>query len=346
MRTEDITLPFEPALEAMADGRTTFSDRYTLIRVHATGGIGRVWLARDNQIGREIALKELRPEQAGNSGLCIRFLKEAQITGQLEHPGIVPVYELCRRPDNQQPFYTMRFVKGLTLSEASRAFHENRAASKVDTLEWVKLLDAFVTVCNTVAYAHSRGVLHRDLKGQNVLIGDFGEVAVLDWGLAKVIDQPETESGAPPSVLDSDAPAELALTQQGQMLGTPSYMATEQAGGHPEQIDGRTDVYGLGAILYEILTGRPPFSNSDTSEVLRCVREELPTPPKELWPEVPPALEAVCLRRSRRFRRTDLARPVSSPGRCSSGKTWSASRRKTPFGHPRRFTTPWLKQSR
>ena len=292
----DLTQPLQPPESVVAGGLSLPSERYTFIRLHATGGIGRIWLVRDNHLGREIALKELRPEQADNSALWARFMSEAQITGQLEHPGIVPVYELGCRPDNHQPFYTMRFVRGLTLSEAGRSFHERRTAGRVDTLEWLNLVDAFVTVCNTVAYAHSRGVLHRDLKGQNVMLGGFGEVEVLDWGLAKLIDGPDDESHLSPLGLDQARSAACRNTQHGQMLGTPSYMAPEQAKGNLEQIDGRTDVYGLGAILYEILTGKPPFSDGDTLEVLRCVKEEDPVPPRSVWADVPPALESACLR--------------------------------------------------
>ncbi len=144
-------------------------ERYRLTRLHASGGIGRVWLAHDRALGREIALKELRPERADDVTLCARFLREARITGQLEHPGVVPVYELARKPQTCEPFYTMRFVKGRTLSEAARAHHEKRASGQANSMEFLALLNAFVTVCNTIAYAHSRGVIHRDLKGQTSL---------------------------------------------------------------------------------------------------------------------------------------------------------------------------------
>jgi PAS domain S-box-containing protein len=266
--------------------------RYARVRLHATGGIGRVWLAQDGDLGRDVALKELRPERAGQPALEARFLQEARITGQLEHPGVVPVYELARRPDDRQPFYTMRFVRGRTLSEAARAYHEARLSGRADALGLPALLNAFVTVCNTVAYAHSRGVIHRDLKGENVVLGDFGEVVVLDWGLAKRLGQPD----GPPAPPQDGGAEDSAQTVQGQALGTPAYMAPEQAAGRLDLIDRRTDVYGLGAVLYEVLTGRPPFSGPDAASVLRKVQEEEPAPPRRHWPEVPPALEALCLR--------------------------------------------------
>jgi serine/threonine-protein kinase len=268
-------------------------ERYARLHLHATGGIGRVWLARDGALGRDVALKELRPERAGQVAVGARFLQEARITGQLEHPGVVPVYELVRGRDDRQPFYTMRFVKGRTLSEAARAYHQKRSAGQVESLDLLALLNAFVTVCNTVAYAHSRGVIHRDLKGQNVLLGDFGEVVVLDWGLAKRLGRP---GGEDPAGADDPGAEDSAQTVQGEALGTPAYMAPEQAAGRLDLIGPRTDVHGLGAILYEVLTGQPPFTGADTHEVLRRVREEDPAPPRRLCPDAPPALEAICLR--------------------------------------------------
>jgi serine/threonine-protein kinase len=271
-------------------------DRYTLSRLHATGGIGRVWLARDASLGRDVALKELRPERAGQPALWARFQREAQVTGQLEHPGIVPVYEVGRRPDDQAPFYTMRFVRGRTLAEAARAYHDRRARGQAGPLELRELLTAFVGVCHAVAYAHSRGVLHRDLKPQNVVLGDYGEVIVLDWGLAKVIGEPDGDTTA------SRAPVALAgegskdETVAGQVLGTPAYMPPEQAEGRLDLLDVRTDVYGLGAVLYEVLAGQPPFGGPDTTAVLRRVVHDAPPPPRSLVVGVPRPLEAVCLK--------------------------------------------------
>ena len=292
--------------------------RYENIRLHATGGIGQVWLARDKHLRRDVALKELKPNQTTSAAARARFLREAQITGQLEHPGIVPVYELVQRTIDQQHFYTMRFVNGRTLNEATRVYHDRRAAGQSDSLEFLRLLGALVAVCNTVAYAHSRGVIHRDLKGHNVVLGKFGEVVLLDWGLARLLDTPGGEGDA--STIGSfwEQPDTPDLTVFGQALGTPAYMAPEQAAGWLDQIDARTDVYGLGAMLYEILTGQHPFSSSDTREVLRMVRESEPVPPSRHWPEVPPLLESACLRAlskdpARRFGTpTELAEEVQN----------------------------------
>jgi tetratricopeptide (TPR) repeat protein/tRNA A-37 threonylcarbamoyl transferase component Bud32 len=276
-------------------------DRYALTRLHAKGGIGQVWLAHDSDLGRDVALKELRSEQAANPAIWARFVEEAKITGQLEHPGIVPVYELARRSADQKPFYTMRFVKGRTLSAAVKEYHANRQAGRARRLDLRELLGAFVDVCNAVAYAHSRGVLHRDLKGQNIALGKYGEVMVLDWGLAKASGEKGKDSVAR-AELTSLLPVALQKqdsrdqTMQGQVLGTPGYMPPEQAEGHLAHVDERSDIYGLGAILYEILTGRPPFEGADTQEVIQKVLNERPPWPGALVPGTPRALEAVCLK--------------------------------------------------
>jgi eukaryotic-like serine/threonine-protein kinase len=269
------------------------TERYSLMSLHASGGGGRVWLAHDTHLDRDVAFKELRPEAAGDGALWTRFQREARVTGQLEHPGIVPVYDYGKQSANQ-PFYTMRFVKGRTLTEAAREYHAHRASGRANSMELIPLLSAFTTVCNTIAYAHSRGVIHRDLKGENVILGDFGEVVVLDWGLAKVIGESDPVDRGEHE--RSHQIGRVELTIQGQTVGTPGYMAPEQAAGRPDLIDRRTDSYGLGAILYEVLTGQPPFTGSDTKEVLRKVRQEDPHPPSRMHPEVPETLEKICLK--------------------------------------------------
>jgi serine/threonine protein kinase/tetratricopeptide (TPR) repeat protein len=278
--------------------------RYRLTRPHAAGGIGQVWLAHDGEIGRDVALKELRPERGCRPGLVERFVEEARITGKLEHPGIVPVYELAHRADGQ-PFYTMRFISGRTLNEAVAAYHERRKRAEAGPLELRELLGAFVAVCNTIAYANSRGVIHRDLKGSNVVLGEFGEVIVVDWGIAKLTHEPATppdasqpsdvDAGLHPSPIIADGPSH-DLSVQGQVIGTPAYMAPEQAQGRIDAIDSRTDVYGLGAMLYEVLTGRPPFSAGDAKATLQHVIHEPPVSPRQHVPGTPPALDAVCLK--------------------------------------------------
>jgi serine/threonine-protein kinase len=267
--------------------------RYTLTRLHAQGGIGQVWLAHDEDLGRDVALKELRPESQDSPAAAARFLEEAKVTGQLEHPGIVPVYELVR-PRDGRPCYAMRFVGGGTLADAVRAYHRKRGAGQAGPLDLRELLAAFVAACNAVAYAHARGVLHRDLKPQNVALGDFGEVLVLDWGLAKVVGRPDEPTSLLPLALGPGDGS--GRTQQGQVLGTPAYMAPEQAEGRLDRVGPRTDVYGLGAVLYEVLTGAPPFDGADTPEVLRKVIHEPPTPPRRAVAATPAALEAVCLK--------------------------------------------------
>jgi PAS domain S-box-containing protein len=319
--------PKAPAAAAAPEGR------YAFLNLHAAGGIGRVWRARDRHLDREVAIKELRPEKAGNARVAARFLREARLTGQLEHPGIVPVYELASRADSKRPFYTMRFVHGRTLNDATEAYHAKRAKGEADPLEFVGLLTAFAAVCNTIAYAHSRGVLHRDLKGDNVVLGDFGEVIVLDWGLAKIIGQPDEPADSSHGGLDTLQPP--TLTVQGEIMGTPAFMAPEQAEGRLDQIDQRTDIYGLGAMLYELLIGQSPFTGLTTLEVLSQVIRGNPVPPRTVCPEVPEALEAACLKAmskepERRFASaTELAQEIQRWQEVQRRQAEEALRRQT-----------------
>jgi serine/threonine-protein kinase len=286
--------------------------RYSLIRLHARGGIGQVWLAQDRTLDRDVALKELQPGRGDSPIAWARFLREAKITGLLEHPGIVPIYDLAYRPPEvagkgapaaARAFYTMRFIQGRTLHEAARDYHRRRALGRSDAMALRELVVSFLSVCNTMAYAHSRGIVHRDLKGGNIVLGDFGEVFVLDWGLAKVVAGPASivtatwmegqEPVAPPSPGDDEA---VDLTLDGQVLGTPGFMAPEQAESRLDLVNQRTDIYGLGAVLYEVLTGQAPFHGESTFDVLRRIVNETVRPPRALVPDTPPALEAICLK--------------------------------------------------
>jgi len=276
---------------AETDPEPRFGERYQQGRPHAGGGVGQVWLVYDTVLQREVALKELRAIYDSNPVFARRLLHEARITGRLQHPGIVPVYELVPGHDGEPGFYTMRFVQGRTLGEAITAYHQRRAAWTAGPLDLNALLGAFAGVCHTVAFAHAQGVIHRDLKSANVVLGDFGEVVLLDWGFAKELGQPDEEPNAA-----TDGASEPAHTLAGQVVGTPAYMAPEQAAGQRERIDRRSDVYGLGAILYEILTGRPPFVGNDTRELLRQARDAEPLPPQEVCAGIAPGLAAVCRR--------------------------------------------------
>jgi eukaryotic-like serine/threonine-protein kinase len=271
-------------------------DRYVPLRPHAEGGLGEVFVARDEELHREVALKQIRARYAHDPVSRARFVLEAEITGNLEHPGVVPVYGFGQYED-RRPYYAMRFVKGDSLQKAIERFHRGgpRGAGQ-RSLGLRKLLTSFVAVCQAVHYAHSRGVLHRDLKPENVMLGKFGEVLVVDWGLAKPLDRPTAD--AERSLADQPlrpGGSGGAQTVAGSTLGTPAYMSPEQAEGRLEQLTRASDVYSLGATLYSLLTGQAPF-RGDTAEVLQRVRAGDFPPPRAVNAHVPPALEAVCLK--------------------------------------------------
>jgi len=250
--------------------------RYQLQGEIARGGMGAVLKGRDVDLGRDLAIKVLLESHQGNSEVVRRFVEEAQIGGQLPHPGVVPVYELGTFPD-RRPFFAMKLVKGRTLASL---LHERTSPAQ----DLPRFVSIFEQVCQTMAYAHARGVIHRDLKPSNVMVGSFGEVQVMDWGLAKVLLQGgiADEAAAQPlevtviTTVRSGSAGSGSESQAGSVLGTPSYMAPEQARGEVDRIDERADVFGLGAILCEILTGRPPFAGSTREEIrAQAARGEL-----------------------------------------------------------------------
>jgi serine/threonine-protein kinase len=268
--------------------------RFTILKEHARGGLGMVSLARDDKLGRQVALKEIRPEHGANPEFRQRFVTEAAITGMLEHPGIVPIYQMDEDADGR-PFYAMRFIQGHTLAEAIRQFHRNRQGDGASSsLEFRSLLQRFASVCQTIAYAHSKGVIHRDLKPANVMLGDYGETLVVDWGLAKQLGVSENESSSDRAGIFS--PATHGLTQAGQVLGTPAYMAPEQATGDSARVCPATDIYALGAMLYELLTDRPPFHDPVPGLILYKVAHGEFAPPRRIVSAVPSPLEAICLK--------------------------------------------------
>ena len=277
------------------------ANRYQILWPHAKGGLGEVFLAEDTDLHRRVALKEIQARHAKNPVSRGRFVAEAEITGKLEHPGVVPVYGLGTHGDGR-PYYTMRFIKGEDLATAIRRFHSTGEPGFTG-LEFRWLLRKLVDVCNTVAYAHSRGVVHRDLKPANVMIGPFGETLVMDWGVAKLIgrgagteavsdDQGSTEWS------EFDVVPQLAngsATVVGQAVGTPTYMSPEQAAGRLGLVGPLSDVYSLGVTLYVLLAGRGPFQGS-VPEVLRMVQEGRFEPPRRHKPRIPAALDAICRR--------------------------------------------------
>ena len=269
--------------------------RFRIVDLIDEGGLGKVYLARDAELNRDVALKQMRVEIAGHLQSRARFVFEAEITGNLEHPGVVPVYGKGEYDDGR-PYYAMQFVRGENLKLAADRFHDDpslAADSAARNAELQKLLRRFLAVCETMAYAHSRGVIHRDLKPKNVLLGPFGETLVVDWGLAKVIGRAEAPSPAE-ATLRPAASSEVEPTSAGTRLGTVAYMSPEQARGEVDSLGAASDIYGLGATLYYVLTGRPPIDGNDRVELLLKVERGAIPPVREVKPSVDRALEAIC----------------------------------------------------
>jgi serine/threonine-protein kinase len=297
--------------------------RFRLRELHAHGGLGEVYVADDLELGRPVALKRIRDGREFRAEDEIRFRREAEITGRLEHPGIVPIYGLGSDAENR-PFYAMRFIEGQTLASAIDAFHDAERPGRDPgerTLALRHLLTRLVAACQAVAFAHSRGIIHRDIKPANIMLGNFGETLVVDWGLAKPADaspQPgsdgkqaanpqnvgssadanstwatsdEVPLGSDPSVATSGSSA--SATVLGTVLGTPAFMSPEQAKGQWDSVGPKSDIFSLGATLYQLISGRPPYRGDlMLDDAIHC---------HYLWPRrhnpgAPPELEAIVVK--------------------------------------------------
>jgi serine/threonine-protein kinase len=270
--------------------------RFRILRSLAQGGLGEVFVARDEELRREVALKAIQGPYAADADCRYRFQLEAEITGRLEHPGVIPVYGLGQ-DEWGRPFYAMRLIRGESLKDAIAHFHQGQHAqrdARDGALGLRALLGRFVDVCNAIAYAHSRGVLHRDLKPSNVMLGPYGETLVVDWGLAKAAGRPDSVPAIDDETLRPESASATDSTLPGAKLGTPGYMSPEQAAGDIDRLGPASDVYSLGATLYTILTGRLPFEGSDVLVALQKVQRGDFPPPRLVNPRVPPALDAIC----------------------------------------------------
>ncbi|MDY3562527.1 protein kinase [Gemmata sp. JC673] len=311
----------------------TMVGRFALRGLHASGGLGEVFTARDTELNREVAVKRIKSRYADDPGSRRRFLTEAELTARLDHPGVVPVFGLVNDARGR-PVYAMRFIRGETLKDEIDRYHSPGAAGgtagsekteKTDngdvkageprppaapaaaekavprTVAFRKLLSRFVAVCQAIAYAHEKGIIHRDIKPANVMVGKFGEVLVVDWGLAKSLaDGPDfervmkaqAEAGFRHDPEATDLPSHMTLA--GTAVGTPSYMPPEQAAGEVDKVGPRADVYSLGATLFAILTGRAPFVGRSPNETLELVRRGAFEPPARVRADCPKPLSAVC----------------------------------------------------
>jgi serine/threonine protein kinase len=277
------------------------SGRYQILRPLASGGLGTVFVALDTELDREVALKEIQECFVNDPKSYSRFVREAEATGRLEHPGVVPVHSFGHHADGR-PYYVMRLIRGETLEDAITRLHsppaDASAGSVAETPTLRQLLRRFIDVCNVIGYAHAESTLHRDIKPANIMLGPFGETLVVDWGLARPLNDQKNvrpQSLALTEAAESDE-VYSSLTQEGTAVGTPSYMSPEQAAGELGQVGQTSDIYSLGSTLYMILTGRPAFVDREVRVVLEKLKGgDFPTP-RSIRPDVPTALEAICMK--------------------------------------------------
>ena len=266
-------------------GRANCENDYILQKLLGHGGCSEVYLAHDKKLGRDVAVKFLRPDTADIEKLQKRLKQEAEITSQLNHPGIVAIH--ASGEHEGAPFYCMQYVQGESLSQTLAHYHLGSHLTFL-TVEMRKLLKHFVDVCQTIAFAHENGIIHRDLKPANIVTGQFGETYVIDWGLARKMGDDESENNDRESYGNSDS----RLTQQGHSMGTPAYMSPEQVAG--QNVGERSDIFNLGATLYAILVGQAPYQSDSLIENLKNAQLANFVRPQQVNPAVPAALSAIC----------------------------------------------------
>ncbi|MEZ4391516.1 MAG: serine/threonine-protein kinase [Polyangiales bacterium] len=303
LRTSSVSVPVSAgSLPASA----LFDDqgRYRAGALLGRGGMGEVRLVADRRIGREVAVKSLRVRAAEGSEAWERFVREARVQGQLEHPAVVPVYDFGVGAEGE-PYFSMRRVQG----ESLETILDRLVAGDEETVaRWSrrKLLNAFVQVCLAIDYAHARGVVHRDLKPANIMLGEFGEVQVIDWGVARLLGErgdASREAGLDPSALaeapTAQYPLPRAQTAEGALMGTPMYMPLEQLAGDLGQIGPQTDVFALGMILYEVLALRSFHEGRSLGHIFDLALKGFEPRPSAVDPECPAELDAACVRATR-----------------------------------------------
>jgi serine/threonine protein kinase len=289
--------------QATFENKAPHMGEYTLVREIARGGMGQIYFGEDPQLKRNVAVKVSSVSEAGEDP---RFSKEAEVLAQLAHPNIVPIYNIGVDAQSR-PFYSMKLIKGRTLQAVLNLIRDGDAAAVKDYPR-ATLLTIFRKVCDAMMFAHSKGILHRDLKPENIMVGEYGEVLVMDWGLAKVLGEREEQGSSVSRVNDT---GDYGMTMEGEVMGTPQYMSPEQAIGMVAELDQRSDIYSLGGILYAILTLRPPIDGTTLDEVLTKVKNgnisSMVTKrggkaavtvgaPNAMGAEVPEALQAVTLK--------------------------------------------------
>lgn len=269
--------------------------QYGEFQFHARGGLGEVFVAGDRDLKREVALKFINKDSVSDGSSQSQFQLEAEVAAQLEHPGVVPVYGLGQTSDGR-PFQVMRYIRGTTFADAIREYFDQSETLTPSerVVQFRRLISCFISVCKTIAYAHSRGVVHRDIKPDNIMLGKYGETLVVDWGLAVLFER-DKEASQASDECTIRAVAGNGDSEEGVVAGTPAYMSPEQADGRPD-IQPPSDIYSLGVLLYQVLTGNPAFEAAGVVAILQKVRQNEFTPPRQAHPQVPAPLESICLK--------------------------------------------------